>query len=65
VDPLTEAVGALVLMLVAVAIVLGLVAAIVHEWAWLRRGLAKLRTRPPEPHEVLFQRQREEMGELR
>jgi len=62
VDSLTQALGALVLVLVAVAIVLGLVAAIVHEWAWLRRGLAKLRR--PEPYEVLLQRQRE-AGELR
>jgi hypothetical protein len=62
VDPLTEALGALVLILVALAIVVGLVAAIVHEWAWLRRGLAKLRR--PSLYEE-FSRQREEMGELR
>jgi uncharacterized membrane-anchored protein len=62
VDSLTEAVGVLVLILVAVVVVLWLLAAILHAYGWLRRELHKLRR--PEPYEVLLQRQRE-MGQLR
>jgi hypothetical protein len=54
-NTLTEALGAFVLVLVAVAILLGLVAVIIHEWAWLRRGLAKLRT--PDPYEAFWRDQ--------
>jgi hypothetical protein len=60
-DPLTEAVGALVLILVAVVVVLWLLAAILHAYGWLRRGLEALRRPSPEEtfwrHEAMDGRQ--------
>lgn len=52
---LATVLGTAILALTGIAMALGLVAAIVHEWAWLWRGLAKLRR--PDPYEAFWRDQ--------